>query len=79
MAGMERFTQRARRVLSLAHTEAERARQSSIGTEHLLLGLADEDGGVAGRVLRELGLESARVREMVERVSPAGHAPSGQD
>ena len=72
MAGMERFTQRARRVLSLAHTEAERARQNNIGTEHLLLGLADEDGGVAGRVLRELGLESARVREMVERVSPAG-------
>ena len=72
MAGMERFTQRARRVLSLAHTEAERAHQNTIGTEHLLLGLADEDGGVAGRVLRELGLESARVREMVERVSPVG-------
>jgi ATP-dependent Clp protease ATP-binding subunit ClpC len=72
MAGMERFTQRARRVLSLAHTEAERAHQSMIGTEHLLLGLADEEGGVAGRVLRELGLETTRVREMVERVSPAG-------
>ncbi|MBV6395405.1 MAG: Negative regulator of genetic competence ClpC/MecB [Anaerolineales bacterium] len=74
MAGMERFTQRARRVLSLAHTEAERARQNNIGTEHLLLGLADEDGGVAGRVLRELGLEPSRVREMVERVSPPGRA-----
>jgi ATP-dependent Clp protease ATP-binding subunit ClpC len=78
MAGMERFTQRARRVLSLAHTEAERAHQISIGTEHLLLGLADEDGGVAGRVLRELGLETARVREMVERVSPAGRAIGGK-
>ncbi len=72
MAGMERFTQRARRVLSLAHQEAERARQSSIGTEHLLLGLIDEDGGVAGRVLRELGLESSRMREMVNRVVPEG-------
>ena len=78
MAGMERFTQRARRVLSLAHTEAERARQSMIGTEHLLLGLADEDGGVAGRVLRELGLEPARVREMVERVSPPGRGTEGK-
>jgi ATP-dependent Clp protease ATP-binding subunit ClpC len=78
MAGMEQFTQRARRVLSLANTEAERARQSYIGTEHLLLGLADEDGGVAGRVLRELGLETARVREMVERVSPAGRAIGGK-
>ncbi len=72
MAGMERFTQRARRVLSLAHQEAERARQNQIGTEHLLLGLMEEDGGVAGRVLRELGLESDRVREIVERVSSEG-------
>src|SRR5512138_2392625 len=72
MAGMERFTQRARRVLSLAHQEAERGQQSSIGTEHLLLGLMEEEGGVAGRVLRELGLESGRVREIVERVSVEG-------
>lgn len=69
MAGMERFTQRARRVLSLAHAEAERARQNNIGTEHLLLGLMDEEGGVAGRVLRELGMTSERVREVVQRMS----------
>jgi len=68
MAGMERFTQRARRVLSLAHQEAERAQQSNIGTEHLLLGLMDEEGGVAGRVLRELGMSSDRVREVIHRV-----------
>jgi ATP-dependent Clp protease ATP-binding subunit ClpC len=72
MAGMERFTQRARRVLSLAHQEAERRHQGSIGTEHLLLGLMEEEGGVAGRVLRELGLESSRVREIIERVSVEG-------
>src|SRR5512146_3305383 len=72
MAGMERFTQRARRVLSLAHQEAERGHQNSIGTEHLLLGLMEEEGGVAGRVLRELGLESTRVREIIERVSVEG-------
>src|SRR5512134_1480812 len=69
MAGMERFTQRARRVLSLAHQEAERAQQSNIGTEHLLLGLMDEEGGVAGRVLRELGMSSDRVREVIQRVA----------
>jgi len=78
MAGMERFTQRARRVLSLAHQEAERSHQESIGTEHLLLGLIEEDGGVAGRVLRELGLESARVREMVGRVSMDGNSVNGK-
>ena len=69
MAGMERFTQRARRVLSLAHQEAERARQNSIGTEHLILGLMDEEGGVAGRVLRDLGMTPERVREVVQRVT----------
>ncbi len=71
MAGMERFTQRARRVLSLAHQEAERARQNNIGTEHLILGLMDEEGGVAGRVLRDLGMTPDRVREVVQRVSGA--------
>ncbi|MBK8823914.1 MAG: ATP-dependent Clp protease ATP-binding subunit [Anaerolineales bacterium] len=71
MAGMERFTQRARRVLSLAHQEAERARQNNIGTEHLILGLMDEEGGVAGRVLRDLGMTPERVREVVQRVSSA--------
>ncbi len=72
MSGMERFTQRARRVLSLAHQEAERMRHSYIGTEHLLLGLIREEGGVAGRVLRELGLEADRVQEMVERLTTSG-------
>lgn len=71
MAGMERFTQRARRVLSLAHQEAERSRQSNIGTEHLLLGLVGEEGGVAGRVLRELGLSTDRVRGVIKQVTPA--------
>ncbi len=66
---MERFTQRARRALSLAQEEAERLQHSSIGTEHLLLGLMREDGGVAGRVLRELGLEMPRVEELVKRLS----------
>ena len=78
MSGMERFTQRARRVLSLAHQEAERMRQNVIGTEHLLLGLIEEEGGVAGRVLRELGLEPDRVREMVERMSGFGQHRGGK-
>ena len=76
MAGMERFTQRARRVLSLAHQEAEKMHKDAISTEHLLLGLIEEEGGVAGRVLRDLGLESARVREMTERVSGVGESES---
>lgn len=78
MSSMERFTQRARRVLSLAHQEAEGMRQNYIGTEHLLLGLIREDGGVAGRVLRELGLEFERVQEIVERLTGTGSSPGGK-
>ncbi|MCI0395780.1 MAG: ATP-dependent Clp protease ATP-binding subunit [Chloroflexi bacterium] len=68
----ERFTQRARRVLSLAQEEAERLNHSYIGGEHVLIGLLREEGGVAGRVLRELGLEATRVQAMVERLSGVG-------
>ncbi len=75
---MERFTQRARRVLSLAHEEAERMHHNYIGTEHLLLGLIREEGGVAGRVLRELGLEPARVKEVVERLMGIGRHKGGK-
>ena len=78
MAGMERFTQRARRVLSLAHQEAEQMRHSQIGSEHLLLGLVREEGGVAGRVLRELGLEPQRVQEIVARQIGPGDYTGGQ-
>lgn len=78
MSSMERFTQRARRVLSLAHQEAERLRHNYIGTEHLLLGLIREEGGVAGRVLRELGLNADRVQEIIERITGPGRARSGK-
>ncbi len=77
---MESFTQRARRVLGLAHQEAERMRHNYIGTEHLLLGLIREEGGVAGRVLRELGLDANRVQEVVERlVGPGETIPTKLD
>jgi ATP-dependent Clp protease ATP-binding subunit ClpC len=49
-----------------------------IGTEHLLLGLIREEGGVAGRVLRELGLEPPRVKEMVERLTGIGRHTGGR-
>jgi ATP-dependent Clp protease ATP-binding subunit ClpC len=78
MAGMERFTQRARRVLSLAHQEAERMHQNYIGTEHLLLGLMKEEGGVAGRVLRELGLDAVRMEEVILRITGSGQGTTAK-
>ena len=64
--------------MSLAHQEAERMRHNYIGTEHLLLGLIREEGGVAGRVLRELGLEADRVQEIVERLTGTGQYSGGK-
>ena len=58
-------------MLSLAQEEADRLQHHQIGTEHLLLGLMREDGGVAGRVLRDLGLDLRRVEELVSRLSTA--------
>jgi len=72
LSGLEKFTQSARRVLSLAHLEAERMQQPAIGSEHLFLALLQEDAGVAGRVLRELGVEIDRAREMVLRLGGMG-------
>ncbi len=72
MSGLEKFTQSARRVLSLAHLEAERMQKDAIGSEHILLALVQEESGVAGRVLRELGVEIERAREMVLRVGGVG-------
>ena len=72
MSGLEKFTQSARRVLSLAHLEAERMQQPAIGSEHLFIALLQEDAGVAGRVLRELGVEIDRAREMVLRLGGMG-------
>jgi Uma2 family endonuclease len=74
---MERFTQRARRVMSLAQEEAEKFQHSSIGTEHLLLGMLREGGGVASHVLRQLGLKEDGVEEAVRRLTKASHRASG--
>jgi ATP-dependent Clp protease ATP-binding subunit ClpC len=69
---LQRFTQRARRVLALAQEEADRLSHNYIGTEHLLLGIVREENGIAGRVLRDLGAKGDRVAEMVERMTGAG-------
>jgi ATP-dependent Clp protease ATP-binding subunit ClpA len=62
----ERFTERAKKVLTLAQEEAERSHHSYIGTEHLLLGLLREGDGLAAKVLTNLGVEIARVRQTIE-------------
>ncbi|MFN8442174.1 MAG: ATP-dependent Clp protease ATP-binding subunit [Caldilineaceae bacterium] len=76
---LDRFTKRARRVLTLAQEEALRLNHNYIGTEHLLLGLVREENGVAVKVLRELGVEPSQVIRAVERTVGRGErAPFGK-
>lgn len=70
-----KFTERARRVLSLAQEEARRLQHNFIGTEHLLLGLVHEGDGVAAKVLSNLGVELGKVREAVESIVGRGDSP----
>jgi ATP-dependent Clp protease ATP-binding subunit ClpC len=62
---MERFTDRARQVLSLAQEAAEQFQYDEIEVEHVLLALIREVNGVAGVVLRELGANEARVEGII--------------
>src|SRR5438093_1739020 len=68
----DKFTERARRVLTLAQEEAQRFNHNYIGTEHLLLGLIRETEGVAARVLANLGVELNAVRNGVEFIIGRG-------
>ena len=68
----DKFTGRARTVLSLAQVEAQRLNHNYMGTEHLLLGLIAEGDGVAARVLRGLGIQLATVRAAVEHIIGRG-------
>ena len=68
----DRFTERARKVLSLAQEEAQRFQHNYIGTEHLLLGLVREGEGVAAIVLRSFDVDLEKVRKAVEGIIGRG-------
>jgi ATP-dependent Clp protease ATP-binding subunit ClpC len=72
----DKFTERARRVLTLAQEEAQRFNHNYIGTEHLLLGLVREGDGVAAKVLANLGVELNKVRSAVEFIIGRGDRPT---
>jgi ATP-dependent Clp protease ATP-binding subunit ClpC len=72
----EKFTERGRRVVVLAQEEARLLNHTSIGTEHLLLGIVHEGQGVAARTLEALGIRLAAVRRAIEREVPRGASPA---
>jgi ATP-dependent Clp protease ATP-binding subunit ClpC len=75
MDRFDKFTDRARKVLTLAQDEAQRFNHNYIGTEHLLLGLVREGEGVAARVLENMNVELSKVRTAVEFIIGRGDRP----
>jgi ATP-dependent Clp protease ATP-binding subunit ClpA len=71
------FTERARRVLTLAEEEARGFKHNYIGQEHLLIGLVRVEDGVAARVLVELGVTPEKVRKAVEYIVGRGNVIGG--
>jgi hypothetical protein len=70
----ERFTDRSRRVVVLAQEEARALNREFVGTEHLLLGLIREDGGLAAQALESLGISEDAARRQVEEITGRGEA-----
>jgi len=65
MAGMNKFTQKAKRVLSIAQQEAEAENAPWIASEHLLIALCTETGTAANRVMEDLNIKSDGIRKIV--------------
>ena len=66
----KRFTERARKVIILAREEAEHYRHEYLGTEHILLGVLKDGGGIAIAVLQKLGVDPKQLRLELERNLP---------
>ncbi|AGG05689.1 ATP-dependent Clp protease ATP-binding subunit [Dehalococcoides mccartyi] len=72
----DKFSERARRVLTYAQEKAQSLNHNYIGTEHILLGLVREEEGVAARVLVNMDVNLAKVRSAVEFILGRGEHPA---
>ncbi len=68
----DRFTDRAKKVMSFARQEAQKFNHEYIGTEHILLGLVQEGSGVAANVLKNMSIDLEKVRHEVEKIVKTG-------
>ena len=71
---LNRFTERAQKVILLAQEEAKRLNHDYLGTEHILLGLVALGDGVAATVLINLGIDLKKVRNGVEKIVGVGES-----
>lgn len=72
-----RFTQRAQKVLQLAQEEAIRMKHESIGTEHILLGLIREGGGIAAKALEAIEVNTQLIEEGIKELVGVGEKDVG--
>ncbi|MCP1146505.1 ATP-dependent Clp protease ATP-binding subunit [Lysinibacillus endophyticus] len=72
-----RFTQRAQKVLQLAQEEAIRWKHESIGTEHILLGLIREGGGIAAKALEAIDVSPQIIESGIEELVGKGQKDVG--
>ncbi len=76
----ERFTERAKHVVSAAREEATRLGSEYVRTEHILLGLCKEPDGIAARALENLGVDiEALAIEIEQQVQPGTAVVSGEE
>ena len=70
------FTPHAKKALELELRESLHLSHNYIGTEHILIGLARETQGVAGRILLGRDADANRIRDEVMRALTGGGAPT---
>ncbi len=69
----QRFTAKAESALRKGQKAASAFGHTYLGSEHLLLGLAEEHEGVASRILEGGGVSAERVKETIARFTGLGH------
>ncbi len=74
-----RFTEKARKVISLAQEEAKKLDHNYVGTEHLLLGLIKEGSGVAAKVLKKNELNAEDISQEIKDIIGKGKASSADN
>ena len=75
----DNFTERVRKVLTLASEEARRYNHAGIGTEHIVLAIMSEGGGIAAKALNQLQVQPDAVRAEIKALHPAGEQPVGEE
>ncbi|MCO1602606.1 ATP-dependent Clp protease ATP-binding subunit [Desulfosporosinus nitroreducens] len=73
-----RYTERAEKVLAIAHDAAKRMGHQVIGTEHILLGLIQEGEGIAAQALTGMNLDLAKIQNQIEQITGVGQPSKGK-